>query len=95
MAHWSDKLLDFPEIPCEEGLAWAKTQPDFKTAWANCEHADWMFWLLAVKSECPNWPMHDQYMATIRAFRAYFRSPAGKATLPQEIREHFTIPEEL
>lgn len=29
---------------CEEGLEWADAQTDYRTAWKNCERADWMLW---------------------------------------------------
>jgi len=31
---------------CREGAEWATEQPDPSTAWATCERADWMLWLL-------------------------------------------------
>ena len=30
---------------CNEAIKWASTQPDYKTAWQNCERGDWMLWL--------------------------------------------------
>ena len=30
---------------CTEGIQWAFTQSDYKTAWQNCERGDWMLWL--------------------------------------------------
>ena len=32
--------------PCPEAIVWLRTQPDFETAWANCQRGDWMLWLL-------------------------------------------------
>jgi hypothetical protein len=32
--------------PCFEALEWAKAQKTNAAAWANCERADWMLWLL-------------------------------------------------
>ena len=42
--HWSTALevLD----ACEDGVAWARTQPTLAEAWETCERADWMLWLL-------------------------------------------------
>ena len=42
--HWSTALeaLD----ACEDGVAWARTQPSLEAAWEHCERADWMLWLL-------------------------------------------------
>lgn len=34
---------------CEEGIKWFETQKSNKTAWQNCERADWMLWI-ATKS---------------------------------------------
>jgi len=31
---------------CSAAIEWAKTQPDLKTAWQNCERGDWMIWLV-------------------------------------------------
>jgi hypothetical protein len=32
--------------PCEEAIAWLRTQPaDIVTAWNACERADWLLWL--------------------------------------------------
>lgn len=30
--------------PCNSGLRWFETQPDFETAWETCERGDWMLW---------------------------------------------------
>lgn len=35
--------------PCSEAMEWVKTQPDLKTAWENCERADWMLWFARQK----------------------------------------------
>jgi hypothetical protein len=44
MAHWSRKLVALGA--CEEAVEWARTQPDFATAWNECKRGDWMIWLL-------------------------------------------------
>ena len=31
---------------CSDGVRWASKQPDPITAWATCERADWMLWIL-------------------------------------------------
>ena len=32
--------------PCPDAVAYLKTQPDWQTAWVNCNRVDWMLWLL-------------------------------------------------
>jgi hypothetical protein len=41
--HWSDALV--PLGACTEAVSWARTQPDYETAWAACERGDWLIWL--------------------------------------------------
>jgi hypothetical protein len=41
--HWTDALLTLDA--CNTALQWARTQPDYATAWATCERGDWMLWL--------------------------------------------------
>lgn len=43
LSHWSVAL---PKSACSEAVEWATTQPDYETAWAKCERADWMLWLI-------------------------------------------------
>jgi hypothetical protein len=31
--------------PCNKGLDYYKSQPDFKAAWENCPRGDWMLWI--------------------------------------------------
>lgn len=31
--------------PCSDGAKYYESQPDFKTAWENCQRGDWMLWL--------------------------------------------------
>lgn len=31
--------------PCKDGLEYYESQPDFETAWNNCERGDWMLWI--------------------------------------------------
>lgn len=31
--------------PCSEGAKYYASQPDFKTAWENCQRGDWMLWI--------------------------------------------------
>ena len=31
---------------CHEAIKWARTQPNWKTLWNNCERGDWMLWLI-------------------------------------------------
>jgi hypothetical protein len=31
--------------PCSDGAEYYESQPDFKTAWENCQRGDWMLWL--------------------------------------------------
>lgn len=31
--------------PCEDGLEYYNSHPDFETAWNNCERGDWMLWM--------------------------------------------------
>ena len=43
--------------PCQEALAWVKSQPSMLLAWNNCERADWMLWLLEkVALKSTPWP---------------------------------------
>lgn len=51
-AHWSDRLAALDA--CDKAMGWARTQPDFATAWAECQRSDWMLWLLdAVQHDAP------------------------------------------
>jgi hypothetical protein len=43
MKHWSNKLGALGA--CFDSIEYAKTQPDFQTAWDNCKRGDWMLWL--------------------------------------------------
>jgi hypothetical protein len=47
--HWTSKLQALSA--CSESLLWAKTQPDFATAWINCERGDWLLWIAARDSK--------------------------------------------
>ena len=31
--------------PCDDGLEYYNSQPDFETAWNNCLRGDWMLWM--------------------------------------------------
>lgn len=31
--------------PCNDGKEYYESQPDFETAWNNCERGDWMLWM--------------------------------------------------
>ncbi|MFQ5351916.1 MAG: hypothetical protein ACE5D3_02455 [Candidatus Binatia bacterium] len=42
--HWSEGLV--PLEACPGAVAWAQTQPDFRTAWQNCKRGDWMLCLI-------------------------------------------------
>ncbi len=44
MSHWSDQLVEMRA--CGESVEWAITQPSPEAAWATCERADWMLWIL-------------------------------------------------
>jgi len=44
---------------CKEGLEWSRGK-SLAEAWATCERADWMLWLLAQKLGTPGWPDHKQ-----------------------------------
>jgi len=35
---------------CEEGVAFAQTQPDMAATWSNCPRGDWLLWLIAKKT---------------------------------------------
>lgn len=48
--HWTQ---DLPDGVCDKAVAWAKTQPTYETAWANCERGDWMLWLAGYLSGAP------------------------------------------
>ncbi|MDP2730557.1 MAG: hypothetical protein Q8O55_08735 [Dehalococcoidales bacterium] len=47
MTHWIDSWGTLNPTPCQESIDWAKTQPDWQTAWNNCERGDWMLHRLA------------------------------------------------
>jgi hypothetical protein len=49
MTHWSDVLEDY--WPCEDGLAWARTQPTYRAAWNACDKVEWVVWWLGVHSD--------------------------------------------
>ena len=75
--------------PCQEALAWVKSQPSMLLAWNNCERADWMLWLLekvALKKwkGCPStpWPalahaFADRVSHVENAFARYARKRAA------------------
>lgn len=42
---WTSELVKLGA--CADAVAWARTQPDRQTAWANCHRADWMLWFCA------------------------------------------------
>jgi hypothetical protein len=42
--HWSDALVTL--VARDELVAWARTQPDYETAWATCDRGDWLLWLV-------------------------------------------------
>mgnify|MGYP001424608233 CR=1 FL=1 len=44
MSHWSETLV--ARGACSDAVEWARTQPDFETAWNKCKRGDWMIWLL-------------------------------------------------
>lgn len=41
--HWTNALVALDA--CDDAVAWARTQPDYATAWATCERGDWMLWV--------------------------------------------------
>ena len=41
--HWSYALVQIGA--CSPAVAWARTQPDYATAWAACDRGDWLIWL--------------------------------------------------
>ena len=43
MTHWSDLL---PPDACTSAVEWARSQPDYATAWAKCPRGDWLLWLV-------------------------------------------------
>jgi hypothetical protein len=43
MTHWSDLL---PPDACTSAVEWARSQPDYATAWAACQRGDWLLWLV-------------------------------------------------
>jgi len=45
MNHWSDVFIERFE-PCDDAVAWMRTQPSAADAWATCERGDWMLWAL-------------------------------------------------
>lgn len=56
--HWSDALSNLKA--CRDAVEWAKTQPDFATAWSVCERGDWMIWLAALLSGEQGSPRHRE-----------------------------------
>ena len=50
-AHWTAAL---PADACTEAVEWARTQPDYATAWAVCERGDWLLWLIGRLSGPPD-----------------------------------------
>ena len=38
---------------CPEAVGWADQFPSFQKAWDNCEHGDWMLWLLGKQVDEP------------------------------------------
>lgn len=50
MKHWSDAL---PKTACSDAVAWAREQATAESAWRNCQHGDWMLWLVGQSSGEP------------------------------------------
>jgi len=44
--HWTDRLVALDA--CQEAVEWAKAYPTLDAAWAACERADWMIWLVGM-----------------------------------------------
>jgi len=41
---------------CSDAIEWASNYDSLQAAWAACERADWMLWLLAKMRDTPGWP---------------------------------------
>jgi hypothetical protein len=44
---------------CQEAIDWVGKKT-FKTAWVECERADWMLWLVGKMQGQKGWPTHQQ-----------------------------------
>ncbi len=40
---------------CGDAVAWTKTQPNAKIAWAKCQHGDWMLWFIGRTTKSKPW----------------------------------------
>lgn len=60
-SHWTDALVALGA--CEAAVAWARTQPDYETAWRVCERGDWLLWLAGRLAT----PGSDAHRAVVRA----------------------------
>ena len=52
MTHWTDDLV--ARRACDEGVTWARTQPDLATAWRTCSRGSWMMWWLGKYAAAPH-----------------------------------------
>ncbi len=48
---WTDALVRLNA--CHDAVEWCRTQPSLEVAWAKCERADWMLWLVGLLSGEP------------------------------------------
>jgi hypothetical protein len=74
-AHWTDVLVAIRA--CQLAVEWARTQPDYATAWEACPDPEWLVWL--VDRLDPD-PRHiDLWLATcLIAERALRFVPSGE-----------------
>jgi len=82
----------FTKKPCWGAIDWLETQPDFETAWNNCERGDWMWWaLIYSKNSLPSKKTSVAY-ARWYAKRAkeYADAAAERKAQADWIRKHCT-----
>ena len=63
--HFSVKLKRLGA--CLEAVAWAKTMPDVRTAYAQCQNGMWLRWLLAESACLPVGPAWERYLCETRS----------------------------
>ena len=80
---------------CPSGLDWLKKQPSAEVAWAKCQRADWMdyvIWVTGLGYGDPDYrKIAEKLYWMYDTYRLTPNERARSARLSDKIREHFTI----
>ena len=86
--HWSTALATLNA--CVDAVRWAETQPDYATAWAQCERGDWMLWL-AGKFAGEPWSEARKPLVRAACACARLALPRYEARYPDDTRVRVCI----